>query len=113
MTNNQAHKAALRNGKTNGTNLPFMPEGKYFSVGNNSRYGLVKVTEGNGAEFFEGRIRIKNLLSTLPPGNSNEASSQVEDFIMQSYHNFWDYRNHPENHDSPPIPILEVLTYRG
>lgn len=109
MANHKAFKVQLRYGTTDGTNLPFIPGGRNFVIGYNSKYGLVRVTEGKGDVFFEGRVSIRGLLSRLQPGSQNEVNSQVEDFIMKSYHNFWDYQKHPNQYDAPPTPMLEVL----
>ena len=106
----KAHIPSLMYGITDGKNLPFMQVGKNFSVGYNSRYGLVDVCEDNGAPFFEGRVNIENLLSKLQSESQRDVESQVKTHIMNSYNNLFDYQNNPQKYSSPPTPILEVLT---
>lgn len=113
MVNDEFHEHPLRYGKTDGANLPYMPKDKYFSVGYNPKYGLVDVLEDNGDPFFEGRVNIESKLSELESEDQEEVYSEVEDFIMEAYHNTWDYRINPKKYVSSPTPILEILTYKG
>lgn len=113
MIKDEFHMIPLRYGKTDGENIPYMPKDKYFAVGYNPKYGLIDVLEDNGDSFFEGRVNIEKVLSELQSVNRENVDSQVEDFIMKSYLNFWDYQNNPEEYASPPTPILEILTNRA
>jgi hypothetical protein len=110
MVREEFHAIPLRYGRTDGENLPLMTEGKFFAVGYNPKYGLVDVCEDNGDSFFEGRVNIESLLSRLRSMNQKETDSKVEEYIMESYHN---WRNCQDNSDSSLKPTLEVLTYRG
>ena len=65
MENDEFVEVALRYGKTNGLNIPFMPENKFFVVGYNNKYGLLNVHEDRGEPYFEGRVNIETLLSEL------------------------------------------------
>jgi len=106
----QNHKNVLNYGKTDGTNIPFMPSDKYFSVGYNNIYGLIDVCEGNGDPVFEGRVGIEKLLLDLRSEPKERVDPKVEDLIMKSYNNYRDHQKNPKKHDSPRTPIMEVLT---
>lgn len=108
MENDEYVKVALRYGRTNGLNIPYMTENKLFVVGYNSIYGLLNVHEDKGKPYFEGRVNIETLLSELK-SKHKEVDSGVEDFIMKSYNNLLDYnRNHKKYGNVPPKPIMSV-----
>ncbi|MCK4730754.1 MAG: hypothetical protein KAT28_05545 [Candidatus Aenigmarchaeota archaeon] len=113
MVRDDYQETVLNYGRTDGENLPGMPKGIGFSVGYNSRYGLVDVLVSGDVSFFEGRVNIEKLLSEYQSADKKEVNSQVEGFIMEAYNNLGDYQNNPEKHINPPTPILEVLSYKG
>lgn len=163
VNRDEAHLIPLMSGRTDGENISGMVEGKFYSTGYNSKYGLMDVCEDNGDSIFEGRVNIENELprmlsragssspenvdqyltnrtqimrleselagSEIDPNeiklkideyrdelgfDFNKVDSEVEDYIMDSYHNYlWNCRTRPENHVSSSEPVLEVPTCQG
>tara|TARA_Y100000034_G_C6706605_1_gene311910 strand:- start:333 stop:683 length:351 start_codon:yes stop_codon:yes gene_type:complete len=110
MERTEAHTIPLKSGRTSKQVLPGMTEGKFYSIGYNSTYGLIDVCEDNGAPFFEGRVEIKGLLSKLDAKDQRTKDTMVEKHIMTSYANFESYQNDSDGPTEIPTPILEVLT---
>lgn len=110
IPSDEYHETVLNYGRTDGNNLPRMPKDKYFSVGYNPTHGRVDVMESNGVPYFEGKVPIQGLLSKLKSEKQETINSEVEDFIMKSYHNYWDLQNSPGKHISSSTPVLKVLT---
>ncbi len=113
MVRDDYQETVLNYGRTDGINLPGMPEGIGFSIDYNPKYGLVDVLVSGDVSFFEGRINIEKLLSEYQSATKDEVNSQVEGFIMEAYNNLGDSLNNPEKYVNPPTPILEVLSYKG
>lgn len=109
MVGDDRHEHVLNYGITDGSNLAYMPHGKYFCVGYNNRFGLIDVMEGHGPDGtpgFEGRINIESLIEDAELG-SDELNETVESYIMKAYGNMVKHRLNPE--DDPDRPILNVL----
>ena len=113
MTGDELHKISLNYGKTNSSNLPHMPNDKYFAIGYNDRFGLVDVCEGDGTPFFEGRVNIESLLPKLRSQDPENLDSNVEKHIMEAYTNYWAHRINLREYTDKPSPMLEVLSYNG
>lgn len=114
MATDDLFKFLLKRGDTDGVNIPFIPEGKYFVVGYNDTYGLLDVCEkDNGEPYFEGRVNIESLLLETKSERREVINTKVYIYIMKSYTNFWNYRNNLEKYDALPTPILEVLTNKS
>ena len=68
----------------------------------------MNVHEDRGEPYFEGRVNIETLLSELE-SKHKEVDQGVEDFIMKSYNNLWDYNKNPKKYGSvPPKPIMSM-----
>lgn len=100
----------LNYGTTDGDNIPYMPEGKYFCVGYNPKYGLINVRKDRGEHYYEGRVNIEDLLSETQSRGQEEIDTRVEEYIMEAYHNSEKYRKSPEKYNISTEPIMEVLT---
>lgn len=85
MNIREPHTNPLNHGRTNGKNIPHMPDGKFFAVGYNSRYGLLDVCEDNGTPYLEGQVNIEKLLAYHQTQERRDANSIVDNHIMDSY----------------------------
>ncbi len=108
MVNYELVEFPLRWGRTNGSNIPYMTEGKLFVMGYNPRYGLLNVHEDRVEPYFEGRVNIETLLPELKLKH-REVDSGVEKFIIESYNNLLDYNRNPDQYcDVTPKPIMRM-----
>jgi len=85
MKSDEEIRIPLRHGRTNGTNLPHMTEGKLLATGYNSVNGLVNVCEDDGELYYEGRVNIESELPKILSEEGSANPDNVDQYITKRY----------------------------